>query len=157
LIFLIFHTIYFDHLYALASAPHTSPHISTQLKSYIVVLHVSLYLINQVQFVLNTYSKMWYLLGRMVNSEKTDPPFSNSYQKPIAYQLGVGLHTWIPKPFHAEILCGLCLSRSWHMLSKLLWVHMCNCPVASGKHSFLVGIHCQGSYNLLIQASKMIS
>lgn len=50
--------------------------------------------------------------------------------------------TLCPFPIHVKILLGLRLYRSFLcVLSHLLWVHLCSCPVESRRHCCLVIIH----------------
>lgn len=62
-------------------------------------------------------------------------PSLGSYQLPIASQLEVGLHADLSPP--PGCFVWLELAQVMFMLSQVLWVHICNCPVVSRKYHFI--------------------
>lgn len=58
-----------------------------------------------------------------------------SYQLPMASQLEVGLHADLSPP--PGCFVWLELAQVMFMLSQVLWVHICNCPVVYRKYHFI--------------------
>lgn len=104
------------------------------------------YILECVPFHLNMVD-----LPRAVLLEKTDSPFSSSYQLPIASQPEVGLHTQHPSPHWALVwlefaqVCVCCLNCCTFTRSAILL-----CPEGT------VSPITFGSYTLFSPSSAMI-